>query len=74
MCNRTDEMCRILLIIILHYISAKESNEAIEHECADSRFVQVLSQERREACQKTVRERLTVNSVDDFGDCQVELL
>ena len=36
--------------------------------------VQVLSQERREACQKTVRERLTVNPVDDFGDCQVELL
>lgn len=72
--DRTDEMCRILCVVILHHVSLQKSDEAVEYQSVDARLFQMLCDERGEACQKTVGERRAIDSVNDFGSCQVELL
>ena len=61
------------VVFVLHHVTFEECLEAVRYQCAYAGFVQVLCKEWREACQKTVGERLAVYTVDDIGGCQVEL-
>lgn len=61
------------VVFVLHHVTFEECLEAVRYQCAYAGFVQVLCKEWREACQKTVGERLAVYTVDDVGGCQVEL-
>lgn len=61
------------VVFVLHHVTFEECLEAVRYQRAYAGFVQVLCKEWREACQKTVGERLAVYTVDDIGGCQVEL-
>ena len=70
----TDEVYFLVLIVfILHDVAFEERLETVQYQGVHTRFTQVLCQERRQACQKAVGKRLTVDTVDDVGRCQVEL-
>ena len=42
--NGADKTYRILCIIILHHISADESDKAVKHYCADDKIIQMLEE------------------------------
>ena len=57
------QMNRVRPIVILHHVAGKEFPETVVHQTTDRRFFYMPDQERRQTCQKTVRERLPVNLV-----------
>ena len=71
--NATHKTYRKIRTLILSYIAAEEVTQTAYYQLTYLRHVKVTVDERRQRSQETISHRLTIDTGNDIGHCQIHI-